>query len=349
MSVGVSPLGHALAPTTSTSVEQALKLDNGLWVIPIPMPTKALPYSLCVVAERPDATLTVVDPGWDSPDALDALEGFLRTNGRAVSDITHVIATHDHIDHAGLAEQIRRQSGALVAHHADKQQDGGPASWVVPADETAVQGWGVDAAAHALLVKQIVRSPRRRQHVTADVLLQDGDRTPGSENWTVMHTPGHTAGHICLIDETRRIVFTGDHVLPMMFPGLGLSEGFTDNPVKQYLHSLDRLAPYASFHVVPGHGYPFADLGARIAATRRHVLRRAHEVEGALGDSGRFSTFDLAGRLTWKGGWAALSTSPSLLSALRQTDLYRRFVTSGGLEEYRTNTAERESNSPGGP
>ena len=43
-------------------------------------------------------------------------------------------------------------------------------------------------------------------------------------------------------------------ILPTVFPGLGLSKAPGYDPVGDYLHSLERLAPFDAIEVVPGHG-----------------------------------------------------------------------------------------------
>ena len=94
--------------------------------------------------------------------------------------------------------------------------------------------------------------------VTADVLLEDGDRLDiAGRDLVVVHTPGHTAGSICVVDAEHRTIFTGDHLLPDQFPGIGVDGNLGGNPVRDYLHSLERILEFADHEVLPGHGWRF--------------------------------------------------------------------------------------------
>ncbi len=103
-----------------------------------------------------------------------------------------------------------------------------------------------------------------------DVLLDDGDPVEGTP-WRVVLTPGHTPGHICLVDVDGRMLFSGDHVLPTVFPGLGLGARIGGNPLAEYLDSLERLQPYDAFQVVPGTAtasWAYGDVGKTPRITR---------------------------------------------------------------------------------
>ena len=57
-----------------------------------------------------------------------------------------------------------------------------------------------------------------------DVLL-NGDETiaSGIFNLKVIWTPGHSPGHICLYEPVHKILFSGDHVLPVITPNISLT------------------------------------------------------------------------------------------------------------------------------
>lgn len=320
-----------------------------LWSVPVPMRGDFLEYTLSAILRDSDGAVTIVDPGWEGEDARIRLEAVLESIGLGLDDIRRIIVTHAHIDHLGAADELRRLSGAQVCLHEreqaviDRVRGGRAAS---EDDVVALlAGWGVPAEAQdraAAHVADLLRGLITPE--PADVLLRDGDELPAADSsWEVVATPGHTSGHICLVDRERRLIFTGDHVLPHIFPGLGLDADWgvvsTDRargagerqPVADYLASLDRLRPFDGFEVLPGHGYRFSGLAERRERATAHIVNRAREVAAADAATPGASIWRLASGLTWSAGWDRLSNSRMLPSALRQTGMYRDFVRAGGL------------------
>ncbi|HDM26986.1 MAG TPA: MBL fold metallo-hydrolase, partial [Candidatus Bathyarchaeota archaeon] len=92
----------------------------------------------------------------------------------------------------------------------------------------------------------------------------------------VLHTPGHTKGHICLYEPERGLLFTGDHVI-----SAGLSWILpTRGDVKEYVQSLKRLLKLRISLILPGHGRPLRscrsvllDRLARVSSRERSILR----------------------------------------------------------------------------
>jgi len=160
-----------------------------------------------------------------------------------------------------------------------------------------------------------------------DRLLDDGDQltVPGFD-LVAMHTPGHTGGHLCLRDDARGILFTGDHVLPTMFPGLGLGGPTGSNALGDYVESIAKVAAFGSHEALPGHGYRFSGLGERAEASAAHHLARTAEVEAIVGRDPATPVWDIATRLTWTAGFENLSGF-MLYSALSQTEMHREYVT----------------------
>ncbi|MBN9612118.1 MAG: MBL fold metallo-hydrolase [Actinobacteria bacterium] len=332
---------------------QAESVGTELWSVAVPMPEAAsrggaagLGYTLSGILIAENGAVTVVDPGWETPEAHAELDRMLAAQGRGIGDIAHIVVTHAHPDHVGAADALRRISGAKLLMHEREQAgiervrasavdgDGGGD----PAD--FISAWGVPGGQQERLAEQLLRTRRSfGLPDPAEVLLRDGDRLPveGAE-WQALWTPGHTAGHLCLVDEERRLLFTGDHVLPTMFPGLGLGIDLglrlpgESNPVADHLASLERLRPYADYEVLPGHGYRFTGLTARLDEMQDHIRTRAGEVGRALAADPEATVWEIAPRLSWSAGWERLSASPMLASALLQTGYYAEFVRNGGLE-----------------
>ena len=160
----------------------------------------------------------------------------------------------------------------------------------------------------------------------ADRTLVDGERLdiPGFDLRALL-TAGHTSGHVCLREDARTLLFTGDHLLPMMHAGLGLGAPTASNPLADYLWSLQRVSAFPDHEVLPGHGYRFRGVAIRAAASAEHHLRRSREVVAVLADAPDSSNWEIAARLTWTAGWQNL-TDFFLYSALAQTAMHRNYI-----------------------
>jgi glyoxylase-like metal-dependent hydrolase (beta-lactamase superfamily II) len=302
------------------------QISPGIWSVPMPMPGGFLNYNLSVVHLDGGGGAVIMDPGSAVEGSLDRLAAFLGSVGSSVERITDVVLTHSHLDHIGLAPAIRERSGARLHLHEEEQRS--IDATVRPTDQVGAQlvAWGVSEDRAARLVGELPPpSDDAPARVVADVLVTDGQALdlPG-RRWRALWTPGHTPGHICIIDEAAPLLFTGDHILPTVYPGIGLGrQQSPQNPVAAYLASLDKLEPYDDREVIPGHGYRFRGLRQRREASRAHVLRRAREVAGVVRSHPEATTYEVAARLTWTGGWQQVEGSVMLMLALTQTEQYR--------------------------
>ena len=335
----------------STSTRQAEAVGRGelppldqvrddVWALAQPMPGGHLAYSFTYLMQGSDGGVHVVDPGWDSDANWDRLTGALseiapgRSGAEAVTGIT---GTHLHPDHVGMAARLREASGApLAMHGTERRALEGHSTRVLDVDEVIgrLEGWGVPAERRRELARYVDRSPEGLV-LAVDRVLSDGDVLPvPGFRLEVMATPGHTAGHICLRDDDRGLFFTGDHVLPTVFAGLGLGGPTASNPLADYLASIDRVRRFPDHEALPGHGYRFRGLTERADECAEHHLKRAREVAEILAGrdagTGGPSIWDIASRLTWTAGWEGLRGF-QLLSALTQTEMHRDFVRRHGL------------------
>lgn len=120
---------------------------------------------------------------------------------------------------------------------------------------------------------------------TPDVALRDGDAVAaGSNQVTAVHTPGHTADHLCfLLGDT---LFTGDHIMS------GSTVIIED--AAAYLDSLYRVRELSVGRLEPGHGPPRDDAGVAIDEYIEHRLMRERQLIDAV-DAGARTLGDLLG------------------------------------------------------
>lgn len=114
----------------------------------------------------------------------------------------------------------------------------------------------------------------------------------GTLNVTALHTPGHSADHLCFWLDGDRAMFTGDLIL-----GRGSSMvTYPEGDVAAYLRSLDRLASLHPRLLFPGHWDPVEDAMGKIEEYRAHRLEREAQVLAEV-TRGRGSAGELTRRV----------------------------------------------------
>ena len=135
--------------------------------------------------------------------------------------------------------------------------------------------------------------------VMPDILLEDNETIDtGVFKLNVIWTPGHSPGHICLYEPDKKILFSGDHILPTITPHVGLHPQSGTNPLGDYLDSLERLKTLEVEMVLPGHEQPFTEFKDRAESITRHHSLRNTEILGALGSESK-TAFQLSTEITW--------------------------------------------------
>jgi glyoxylase-like metal-dependent hydrolase (beta-lactamase superfamily II) len=116
--------------------------------------------------------------------------------------------------------------------------------------------------------------------------VDDAERLQlGRRSWVSVHTPGHTADHLCLYDPEAKVLISGDHVLPSITPHIsGL--GVTIDPLTDFFRSLEKVGELDVDLVLPAHGLEFADLAGRAQAIRHHHEERLQKLRDASAELG---------------------------------------------------------------
>lgn len=311
------------------------EVADGVWAIPVPIPGGGIPTTLSYALIGEDG-VHLIDPGWGGERTRDTLERALLARGRRIADVRTVVVTHFHPDHLGAADGIRRESGAALVLSGNERRVLARQTHPSASDEaeyrSRLEEWGVPDGRRAELLAGFDR-PSLVEDAEPDLLVADGDELRlAGRVLEVVATPGHTGGHVCLADRAARLLFTGDHVLPQINSGVGIGSLPGDEPLGDLLSSLERLAEFDDFEVLPGHEYRFTGLGSRRRQIAAHHLRRTAEVAAVADELGDAPIWQYARRLTWTAGWDAL-TDFSLHSALQQTQMHRDLVRSGRADE----------------
>ena len=159
-----------------------------------------------------------------------------------------VVSSHRHWDHIGDNAAVVEATAAKLAAHLEDR--------------------------HGLIDPAPLSAPMPLPPSVPALDLAEGSRIRfGAIDLTVLHTPGHTEGSVCLLEPAERVLLTGD----TLFAG---SWGRTDLPGgsdEQMVESLARLSTLeAGLAVLPGHG-PRTTIGSehawlRMVAERGRLL-----------------------------------------------------------------------------
>ena len=115
----------------------------------------------------------------------------------------------------------------------------------------------------------------------------------------VVNTPGHTAGHISLYEPTRKFLFSGDVLLPTIATNAALHVQHINNPLQQYLHSLQTLKEMDIETILPGHEYVFSNHRRRIEELFKHHQAKAEEIWKVFADGQPKTAYDVSRILSW--------------------------------------------------
>jgi glyoxylase-like metal-dependent hydrolase (beta-lactamase superfamily II) len=175
-----------------------------------------------------DETIALIDSGTGM--RFERLRSELKRAGVEPEDVELLVNTHCHFDHAGADHLVAGVSGCEIAIHEME---------VKPLEE------GDSTISCAVMFG------KRLQPVEVSRVLREGDGLKlGELSLRVLHTPGHTAGGICLYDQAQKLLFSGDTVF---CDGVGRTDLPTGDE-RALLNSLHRLSELEIERLYPGHG-----------------------------------------------------------------------------------------------
>ena len=219
-----------------------------------------------IVCAVPDQATTVIDTGYGSHGDLTVA---LIRRALGTRPLNRIVNTHLHSDHCG-------GNAALKAAYPNVK------TCIPQTMVHAVRQWDASQLTYA-------RTQQRCDRFDPDEGLQPGDGLElGAYTWQVHSAPGHDPDALMLFEPVSRVLISGDALwerrLAVVFPELEAAQGFDSNA--QLLDHIESLKPLL---VIPGHGRPFTNVAAALAASRKrlkhfmqHPAEHAHHARRAL-------------------------------------------------------------------
>ncbi|MBI2189374.1 MAG: MBL fold metallo-hydrolase [Acidobacteria bacterium] len=234
------------------------------------------PHAIATGVVAGGGTLALVDPGPTS--CLDTLELGLEAQGLRLADVTHLLLTHIHLDHAGATGTIvRRHPRVKVFVH-----ERGAPHMVDPAK--------LLASATRLYGDQMDRlwgefAPVPQAHLT---VLAGGERVDaGGRTFEVAYTPGHASHHVSYFDRASGVAFVGDtagvcvdggYVLPPTPP--------PDIDIDAWRESVARIEAWSPQTLFLTHFGPSPSVTPHLRTLMEHLDRHARIVRDLLAAPG---------------------------------------------------------------
>lgn len=163
----------------------------------------------------------VIDPGVPSDEVNDALIGY---------DLKYILLTHGHFDHIfGSASLKELYPDAKLCIHKNDE---------ICLNDRVYNLIGDDYSGFLPEMK-------------ANIILNDGDVISfGDVQIKVLHTPGHSEGSVCYVDELNKIIFSGDTLFCLT---VGRTD-FITGSFEKMMESVKKLSLYDDeYAVYPGH------------------------------------------------------------------------------------------------
>jgi len=170
----------------------AIELVPGIWRIPVIWGDGINAF----VFVDDDGQATLVDAGL--PGRWPILANALGYLGVGPDDVTRIVNTHAHSDHCGGIAQMQAMTGAPVSAHEEDAEY--LRTGQAPSIDPSVRG--------GKYLQKWVSFPK----ISVAHELSDGDVLPIAGGVRVVHTPGHTPGHISLLHEESGVLITGDAI-----------------------------------------------------------------------------------------------------------------------------------------
>jgi glyoxylase-like metal-dependent hydrolase (beta-lactamase superfamily II) len=266
---------------------------------------KTLPYVL-PYAVHSGEDLLLVDNGWNIDVAHEALEDGLNEHGLGIKDVTTQVLTHVHPDHFGLTGRVKEESGCQVLMH-ERESYFIDSRYIHPDNliesmKDFMRDHGVPMDRSANMAMGSMGMLDKVSVTPADVQLKGGEHLKvGNFDFEVVWTPGHAPGHICLYEPNRKVLLSGDHILPTITPNVSMHTQSGDSPLSDYMNSLTTVENLDVEYLLPAHEFDTKELKKRVAEIRTHHEERLEEMLRCVGDGG-VTAYDVASRVVWTTG-----------------------------------------------
>ena len=253
------------------------EIGSNFYRVEIPLPDSVLKVVNSYVIRDRERNL-IIDTGMYNEECFNAMQAALKKLDVDLEK-TDFFITHSHGDHIGLVYRLTHPGSAVYISELEAQ--------IIARLRTDARLLDIEAFIYMSGFPK--KDPQKifppyagRQYKSGVTLpfkfVEDGDIIKrGEYQFTCVQTPGHSKGHMCLYEPDKKILVAGDHILKDITPGIQ-ARFDNENPLEEFLASLDRVHALDIDTVLPGHRNLFKNPKKRIEDIKEHHRQRNNEV-----------------------------------------------------------------------
>ena len=228
-----------------------MRISNGMEVLEVSTSIMGKSDMIYPTLLRDEHNVILVDTGF--PGQLTQLHEVIDQVGIFFDKLNKIIITHQDIDHVGSLKDILKESTKHIEVLAHGEEEPYLNGEKCPIKLTKLEAMLSTLPEHMKKIYEGMKSFYNSSQINLDTILIDGEELPYCGGITVIHTPGHTPGHICLYHKQSKTPIAGD-TLCVENKVLIRTAAFTNHDDNLATESLKKLTHYDIETIICYHG-----------------------------------------------------------------------------------------------
>lgn len=295
-----------------------------IYKVEIPIPDSPLQATNCYIVKGPRRNL-LIDTGFRLDECHEAMS-------RALAELridmtkTDIFVTHFHSDHIGLVPLLVTNNTKIYFNQTENDWLKANTALNDSLDFARSSGWP-DNEIESICSFHHARESNYRRDLNFCIVKEKDQIDVGNYLFECIETPGHSKGHLCLYEHGKELLFSGDHLLKKITPGLNIMWPYEWDPLAEYLASLDKVRALDVALVLPGHSDLFENCRERVMEIKNHHATRLDEVISVLG-RGNKTAYQVGSQLRWDVSYDSWEAFPILqkILAINETAAHLRYL-----------------------